>query len=121
MSTSKSRFSSLAQAVKDRIAEPEREETAAPEPQRPVGAGVHKPAAALSAVSETLRDRIARLEAELAESHTANTALQSELERARSLRDTAGDAAEEFVFIDPESIEDGLPKDRLRGRAEGRE
>ena len=48
MSASKSRISSLAQAVKDRIADPEREESAAPEAQRPVGAGVHKPAAALS-------------------------------------------------------------------------
>lgn len=121
MSVSKSRFSSLAQAVKDRTAESQREESAASEAQRPVGAGVHKPAAALSAVSETLRDRIARLEAELADSHTANTTLQSELERARSIRDAAGDSAEEFVFVDPETIKDCLPKDRLRGRAEGRE
>jgi ParB family chromosome partitioning protein len=72
-------------------------------------------------VSETLRDRIMRLEAELARSQTANTELQSDLHRAKSLRDKAGDSAEEFVFIDPNTIEDRLPKDRLRGRAEGKE
>jgi len=121
MSASKSRFGSLAQAVRDRTAEPERDSAAPSAAQRPAGAGVHKPAAALSAVSETLRDHITRLEAELAQSQTANTELQSELHRAKSLRDRAGDSAEEFVFLDPNSIEDCLPKDRLRGRAEGRE
>jgi len=121
MSASKSRFGSLAQAVRDRTAEPERDAIAPTASPRPAGAGVHKPAAALNAVSETLRDHIARLEAELAQSQTVNTALQSELERAKSLRDKAGDTAEEFVFLDPNSIEDHLPKDRLRGRAEGRE
>jgi ParB family transcriptional regulator, chromosome partitioning protein len=122
MSASKSRFGSLAQAVRDRTAEPERDSAAPAAAQPPpAGAGVHKPAAALSAMSETLRDRITRLEAELAQSQTANTELQSELHRAKSLRDKAGDSAEEFVFLDPNSIEDCLPKDRLRGRAEGRE
>jgi ParB family chromosome partitioning protein len=121
MSASKSRFGSLAQAVRDRTAEPERDSAAPAAAQRPAGAGVHKPAAALSAMSETLRDRITRLEAELAQSQTANTELQSELHRAKSLREKAGDSAEEFVFLDPNSIEDCLPKDRLRGRAEGRE
>src|SRR5580692_8702640 len=118
MSASKSRFGSLAQAVRDRTAEPERDSAAPAAAQRPAGAGVHKPAAALSAMSETLRDRITRLEAELAQSQTANTELQSELHRAKSLREKAGDSAEEFVFLDPNSIEDCLPKDRLRGRAE---
>jgi ParB family chromosome partitioning protein len=120
MSASKSRFSSLAQAVKDRTAEQAQEVTAA-DSQRPAGAGVHKPAAALTTVSETLRDRITRLETELAQSQTANSTLRNELERARSLQDTAGDDAEEFVFLNPESIEDRLPRDRLRGRTEGRE
>jgi len=121
MSSSRSRFGSLAQAVRDRTAEPERNAATPADAQRPAGAGVHKPAAALNAVSETLRDHITRLEAELAQSQTVNTSLQSELTRAKSLRDKAGDAAEEFVFLDPSSIEDHLPKDRLRGRAEGRE
>lgn len=121
MSASKSRFGSLAQAVRDRTSEPERDAVTPDEAKRPAGAGVHKPAAALNAVSETLREHITRLETELAESQTANTALQSELERTKLLRDQAGDSAEEFVFLDPNSIEDRLPKDRLRGRAEGRE
>jgi ParB family transcriptional regulator, chromosome partitioning protein len=123
MSASKSRFGSLAQAIKDRTAAPEAdtEAAAAAETHRPAGAGVHKPAAALNAVSETLRAHITRLETELAQSQTTNTALQSELERARSLQDKAGDSVEEFVFLDPNSIEDPLPMDRLRGRAEGRE
>ena len=121
MSASKSRFGSLAQAVRDRTAEPERNAATPTDAQRPAGAGVHKPAAALNAVSETLRDHITRLEAELAQSQTVNTSLHGELTRAKSLRDKAGDAAEEFVFLDPSSVEDHLPKDRLRGRAEGRE
>lgn len=121
MSASKSRFNALAQAVRDRTAEPEGGTASPVEAQRPAGAGIHKPAAALNAVSETLRDRIARLEAELAQSLTANTVLQSELERTKSLRDKAGDTAEEFVFLDPSNIGDNLPRDRLRGRAEGRE
>ena len=114
-------FGSLAQAVRDRTAEPERNAATPTDAQRPAGAGVHKPAAALNAVSETLRDHITRLEAELAQSQTVNTSLHGELTRAKSLRDKAGDAAEEFVFLDPSSVEDHLPKDRLRGRAEGRE
>ncbi len=121
MSATKSRFGSLTQAVRDRTAEPEGDSVVPAAAQRPAGAGVHKPAAALNAVSETLRDRIMRLEAELARSQTANTELQSDLHRAKSLRDKAGDSAEEFVFIDPNTIEDRLPKDRLRGRAEGKE
>jgi ParB family chromosome partitioning protein len=121
MNATKSRFSALAQAVKDRTGEPETGGTVAAEPQRPAGAGIHKPAAALTAVSETLRDHIARLEAELTQSHSSNTALKSELERAKSVRDKAGDTADEFVFLDPESVDDLLPRDRLRGRAEGRE
>jgi ParB family chromosome partitioning protein len=120
MTTAKSRFSSLAQAVKDRTAEPA---TAAPvdQPQRPVGAGVHKPAAALSTVGEAVRDRISRLEAELAEAGSTNAGFVEELRRMRALGARAGDTIDEFLFLETESIVDRLPKDRLRGGFEGRE
>jgi ParB family transcriptional regulator, chromosome partitioning protein len=120
MTNTKSRFSSLAQAVKDRTAEPEGE-VMRTDPPRPVGAGVHKPAAALSAVGETLRDHISRLEAELATATSTNGDLVTELQRVKELRDKAGDSVEEFLFLRPDSVVDRLPKDRLRGRSEGRE
>ena len=120
MTTAKSRFSSLAQAVKDRTAEPA---TAAPvdQPQRPVGAGVHKPAAALGTVGEAVRDRISRLEAELAEAGSTNAGFVEELRRMRALGARAGDTIDEFLFLETESIVDRLPKDRLCGGFEGRE
>jgi ParB family transcriptional regulator, chromosome partitioning protein len=119
MSTTKSRFSSLAQAVKERTAESEME-PARPDAPRPAGAGVHKPAAALSAVGVTLRDHISRLEAELAHATSTNTGLAAELEHAKILRERAGDS-EEFLFLQADGVADRLPKDRLRGRADGRE
>jgi ParB family transcriptional regulator, chromosome partitioning protein len=120
MSTTKSRFNSLAQAVMERTAEPEGP-TQPVETARPPGAGVHKPAAALNAVGETLRDHIARVEAELAHATSTNGELAAELQRAKALRDKAGDAADEFHFLEANSVVDRLPRDRLRGRAEGRE
>jgi ParB family chromosome partitioning protein len=120
MTTAKSRFSSLAKAVKDGTAEQENE-MPAEQSHRPVGAGVHKPAAALGAMGETLRDHVSRLEAELARATSANAGLAADLQRAKALSERAGDAIEEFLFIDVDSVLDRLPKDRIRGRAEGRE
>ena len=120
MTAAKSRFSSLAQAVKDGTAAPTPDVSSDP-PARPVGAGVHKPVAALGAVGETLRDHVSRLEAELAQATSANEGLVIELKRAKALRERAGDAIEEFLFLETGSIVDRLPKDRLRGRAEGPE
>ena len=118
MTAAKSRFSSLAQAVKDGTAAPTPDVSSDP-PARPVGAGVHKPVAALGAVGETLRDHVSRLEAELAQATSANEGLVIELKRAKALRERAGDAIEEFLFLETGSVVDRLPKDRLRGRAEG--
>jgi ParB family chromosome partitioning protein len=120
MSSGKSRFSSLAQAVKELTAEPE-PDISCDHGSRPSGAGIHKPAAALNAVGETLRNHVHRLEAELARANSANGELAVELQRAKALQENAGDAAEEFHFLEPEGIIDSLPRDRLRGRAEGRE
>ena len=120
MTAAKSRFTSLAQAVRDRTADPTPE---APSDQthRPTGAGIHKPATALGTVGEALRDRVSRLEAELAQATSANAGLVEELRHARTLSARAGDAIEEFLFLDVESIVDRLPKDRLRGGSEGPE
>lgn len=120
MTTTNSRFSSLAQAVRDRTAQPT-PDTPSDQPHRPPGAGVHRPAAALGVMGETLRDRIGRLEAELAQASSANTGLVEELQRARALSKRVDDAIEEFRFLDVESVVDRLPKDRLRGCSEGRE
>ena len=68
-----------------------------------------------------MRDHVSRLEAELAQATSNNAELLSELERAKALRERAGDAIEEFLFLETSSVIDRLPKDRLRGRAEGRE
>ena len=120
MTAAKSRFTSLAQAVRDRTADPTPE---APSDQthRPTGAGIHKPATALGTVGEALRDRVSRLEGELAQATSANAGLVEELRHARTLSARAGDAIEEFLFLDVESIVDRLPKDRLRGGSEGPE
>jgi ParB family transcriptional regulator, chromosome partitioning protein len=120
MSAAKSRFTNLAQAVKDRTAQPETS-TTVDQPQRPAGAGVHKPAAALGAVGEALRDRISRLEAELTKAGSTNAELADELRRVQALGARAGDTIEEFLFLDPGSIIDRLPRDRLRGGFEGQE
>jgi ParB family chromosome partitioning protein len=120
MSSGKSRFNSLAQAVRERTAEQE-PDTPREHGSRPSGAGVHKPSAALNAVGETLRNHITRLEDELARANSTNGELAGELERAKALQEKAGDAIEEFLFLEPEGILDRLPRDRLRGRGEGRE
>jgi ParB family transcriptional regulator, chromosome partitioning protein len=120
MSTNKSRFSSIAQAVRDRTADPETDVPTDHRP-RPVGAGVHKPAAALGAMGESLRDHVSRLEAELAKATSTNIGLTAELQRARVLSDKAGDAVEEFLFLPVDGVVDRLPRDRLRRRVEGRE
>ncbi|MBV8522010.1 MAG: ParB/RepB/Spo0J family partition protein [Acetobacteraceae bacterium] len=120
MTATKSRFTSLAQAVKERTAEAEGD-THASEASRPAGAGVHKPAAALTAAGETLRDHIARLEAQLARETSKSSELYLQLERAKALKEKAGDAAEEFIYLHADAVVDHLPRDRLRGRSEGRE
>src|SRR5215471_5060304 len=98
MSLSKSRFGSLAQAVKDRTAG--EGDQVAPAPA-PMGAGVHKPIAALGVVAEGLRDRIKRLETELAQANTKNTGLERDLAHARTATANAGEAIAEFLFLDP--------------------
>lgn len=119
MSARPSRFGVLAQAVKDRAAAagapvaPGPEASGAGEPRAPTGAGLHKPAAALGAVAEGLRERVVRLEAELAGANGRNADLERELERARSAAGRAGAAVEEFVFLDPAVVCDELPRDRL--------
>jgi ParB family chromosome partitioning protein len=120
MTAAKSRFSTLAQAVKDGTAAPS-QDVSSDTPTRPAGAGVHKPAAALGAIGETVRDRVSRLEAELAQATSNNAGLLAELEHTRALQDRAGAAIEEFLFLETRSVVDRLPKDRLRGRSEGPE
>ena len=120
MNSAKSRFGTLAQAVKDRLAEPGLGDTSNPSPL-PIGAGIHRPAAALGHVGEALRDRVTRLEAELAQASSTNSELERDLRHARTLSSRAGDEIEEFVFLDTASVVDRLPKDRLRGGCEGRE
>jgi ParB family chromosome partitioning protein len=120
MTATRSRFESLAKAVKDGTAEPRNEAPVGPI-QRPAGAGVHKPAVALDAMGETLREHVSRLEAELSRATSENAGLAAELQRAKALSEQAGDNIEEFLFLEPSGILDELPKDRLRGRAEGRE
>lgn len=120
MSGRASRFGSLAQAVKDRAAAAETPPAA---PERPAsdGAGLHRPAALLGAVAEGLRERIARLEAELAGAQQGRAELQRELDQARAVAGRAGDSAEEFLFLDPAAIRDPLPRDRLPGAFTGPE
>lgn len=120
MKAVQSRFSSLAKAVKDGTAVAGEDVHLDP-PFREMGAGVHKPATALAAAGETLRDHVSRLEAELVQVTSENTGLLTALERAKTLRERAGDAIEEFLFLETTSIADHLPRDRLRGRAEGPE
>jgi ParB family chromosome partitioning protein len=120
MTAIRSRFATLAQAVKDGTAAP------TPEPaidtgHRPASAGLHKPATVLGAMGEALRDRVTRLEVELTKASSANAGLVAELDRARALSASAGDAIDDFLFLNSEHIVDRLPRDRLRGRSEGRQ
>ncbi|MFZ6764734.1 ParB/RepB/Spo0J family partition protein [Pseudoroseomonas sp. WGS1072] len=111
-----SRFQNLAQALRDRTA------TVAGEPAALGSPGAtHRPAAALGAMAEGLRERIGRLEAELARASTTNAALEEQLARTRGLAERAGASEEEFLFLDPGLIRDPLPHDRLPGAFEGPE
>ena len=125
-----SRFGSIAQAVKDRAAdtarpyaEGERGGTpTAPSPSRaPLGAGVHGPSAALGTLAEGLRERVVRLEAELARASGRNADLERDLEHAKKAASLAGASVEEFLFLDPRSVRDELPRDRMPGAFAGPE
>ncbi len=125
-----SRFGSLAQAVKERaaaaVAPAGGEGTAAvpasPPAARPLtNAGVHGPSAALVTLTEGLRERVARLEAELAGASGRNADLERDLERARKAESMAGDSVEDFLFLDPLSVRDELPRDRMPGAFAGAE
>jgi ParB family chromosome partitioning protein len=123
MSARPSRFGSLAQAVKDRTAASAEAPRTEPAGQGGplAGAGLHKPAAALGAMAEGLRERVVRLEAELAQASGRNTELERALGQARSAAGRAGEAVEEFLFLDPAAIRDELPRDRLPGAFAGAE
>lgn len=113
-----SRFGALAQAVRDRTAVTDHAPSTS---QAPEGAGVHKPAAALGLAAEGLRERVARLEAELAQASQANAGLEQSLTQARRAASRAGDTEDEFLFLDPAVVSDPLPRDRLPGAFEGAE
>lgn len=111
-----SRFQSLAQAVRERTAAAEQgaPSTAPESPQ-------HRPAAAIGMVAESLRDRIARLESELANAQGANSTLRQHLAQARKTAERAGGDSQEFVFLSPDAVRDSLPRDRLPGAFGGPE
>jgi len=112
---SKGRFGALTKAVQASTAAVQAEG-----PPTPPG-GVHRPTAALGAVAEGLRDRIARLETALADTEGRNTGLERELQQARTAQARAGDAAEEFLFLDPAAVRDPLPRDRMASAFESAE
>jgi ParB family chromosome partitioning protein len=85
------------------------------------GGGLHKPAIALGAVAEGLRERIVRLETELAAESGRNSELEQALTQARSAAGRVGEAIEEFAFLDPQLVQDTLPRDRLDGAFSGTE
>ena len=122
-----SRFSSFAQAVKDRAAagadapDPAEQGEAAAVITAPSGSGVHKPTAALGAMTEGFRERIVRLENELNQAGARNEELERELVRTRAAAARAGDSVEEFLFLDANAIRDELPRDRLPGAFAGAE
>ncbi|WP_419899397.1 ParB/RepB/Spo0J family partition protein [Roseomonas sp. USHLN139] len=111
----KNRFSKLSEALHNATAEV----AAAPPAAEP--AAQHRPAAALTAAAEGLRERIARLEAELATKGQAEAGLQRALAAARAVAAKAGEGAEEFLFVDPALVTDRLPRDRLPGAFDGAE
>ncbi|MGK7867980.1 ParB/RepB/Spo0J family partition protein [Falsiroseomonas sp. E2-1-a20] len=129
--TQRSKFGALAQAVKDQAATASRGLPAAgadveraagrSDSRTPNAVGLHKPAVALGALAEGLRERVTRLEAELAQAAGRNTDLERALGQARSAATKAGDAVDEFVFLDPSQIRDELPRDRLPGAFSGDE
>ena len=122
-----SRFGSLAQAVKERaaaasgaaVASATSSDSPLPEPAPSPNAGLHKPSVALSAVAEGLRERVARLEAELSQADGRNSELERALDEAKKATSRAGDAVEEFLFLDPAQVRDELPRDRLPGAFAG--
>ena len=120
MAAAKSRFKSVVQAVKDGTAAQVADSLTAPNLQ-PVHTKLHKPAAALGSLGEALRDRINRLEDELAHAGSEKEELRQELERTKIIREKAGDKFDEFLFIDAENIVDYLPRDRLNGATESLE
>lgn len=120
MSKASSRFGALTQALRSGTAEPTQDTPFDPAP-RPVGAGVHKPAVALAAMGEALRDRVSRLEADLAQKSSTNVELLAELQRIRALSQQAGDNVDEFIFLTVDAVTDPLPKDRMRGSTDGGE
>lgn len=77
------------------------------------GAGLHKPMAALGTFSETLRERVRKLEGELANAGADKAGLEAEVARLRSLSGSAAEGAEQLVFLDPGQVVDLLPSDRL--------
>ena len=120
MSSRSSRFGALARAVSDRVAEPP-DTVRSTEPLAAVGAGVHRPSAALAAATEGLVQRVARLEGELAASQGDREALEAALATARQATVRAGTDVEEFAFLDPASVADPLPRDRMAGAFAGPE
>jgi ParB family transcriptional regulator, chromosome partitioning protein len=125
-----SRFGALAQAVKERagaaaVQADEREGSAVlaeTTPARPLtNAGVHAPSAALGNLAEGLRERVARLEAELGRANGREAELERDLRHARKAASRAGDSVEDFLFLDPQTVRDELPRDRLPGAFAGPE
>lgn len=110
------RFGALARAVQASAAAVQAEASPAPP-----AAGAHKPTVALGAVAEGLRDRVARLETALADTEGRSAGLERELHQVRAAQARAGDAAEEFLFLDPAGVQDSLPRDRLASAFEGTE
>jgi ParB family chromosome partitioning protein len=72
-------------------------------------------------MAEGLRERVARLEAELTQASGRNANLERELDQARTAAGRAGAAVDEFLFLDPATIRDELPRDRLPGAFAGAE
>lgn len=112
---SKGRFGALAKAVQA--------STVAVQAEAPhASAGsVHKPTAALGVIAEGLRDRVTRLETALADTEGRNAGLERELQQARMAQARAGDAVDEFLFLDPTMVRDSLPRDRMVSALGGRE
>jgi ParB family chromosome partitioning protein len=109
-----SRFNQLAQAMRERGTSGAGEGAAKP-------AALHKPAAALGAVTESLKERIQRLEQALASADQRGENLETELSQARGLAAKAGNEADEFQFLSPDLITDQLPRDRMRSAFAGAE
>jgi len=107
------RFGQLAQALRERGGDPA--------PAAAPVAAQHRPAAALGAVTEGLRERIQRLERDLAQAGERGDGLAQQLAQARSIAARAGEDADEFLFLSPALIGDQLPRDRMRSAFAGAE